>query len=159
MNETESNLLKRAVAILQSLIAEPTALDSRWRCPVQKFAKNFLQLDPASDLTCAELFEFYEEVVATGKIEPISRSQFLRYLPGVIEVTFGAKKCHAIKREGRSARGFKGIDIRREACPVCSFVVGDLPIEPEWLPEPNLDPVPMTTPPAVTEIWADAPRI
>jgi hypothetical protein len=38
-----------------------------------------------------------------------------------MEVTYGAKKCHSIRRNGRSVRGFKSVTIREHASPVTTL--------------------------------------
>jgi hypothetical protein len=84
------------------------------RCSVTKFAAQYLMRDPAQDMTSAELWRFYSEIAAAGELEALTRQEFLRALPGAIEVTFGVEKCHAIRRDGQTLRGFKSVTISEE---------------------------------------------
>jgi len=81
------------------------------------FAQRYLQREPAEDVTSIELWQFYNEVAATGEIEPLPKAEFLRRLPAVMEAEFGARKCHNIQRAGHRVRGFHGVGIRLAACP------------------------------------------
>ena len=155
MEKNEYDLIQEALRLLHRLVPDDKtyAVDAApKRCPVLEYAQHFLRADPASDLTTLELWWFYEEVVTAGKIQPISKTQFLRRLPGAMEMTFSAKKSHAIKRESQLLRGFKGIDIRRDACPVPWRKIGEMPIEPDVLDEPDLDPRPKTFDPRAPTI-------
>ncbi len=69
-------------------------------------------------MTSAELWRFCTEIVDAGELEPLTKQEFLRALPGAMEAAFGLKKCHSIMRDGRTVRGFKSVKIREEACMV-----------------------------------------
>lgn len=69
-------------------------------------------------MTSTELWQFYREVAAAGEVEPLSKSEFMRRLPGVMEATFSVKKCHNIRRGAQTVRGFKSVSIAETACPV-----------------------------------------
>jgi hypothetical protein len=70
---------------------------------------------PAADMSSAELWTFYKEVAASGELEPLTKQEFLRALPRAMMTVFGVKKCHTLKREDQTVRGFKSVTIRDEA--------------------------------------------
>jgi hypothetical protein len=118
MKRSELNSIRSAIEILHRLVPddEPRATNpAPRRCPVALFAKRYLAREPASDLTSAELWQFFGEVAATGEVEPLSKSEFLRRLPAVLQAVFDVRKSHAVEREGRHLRGFKGVGIRLDA--------------------------------------------
>jgi hypothetical protein len=159
MTKTELDLLKRASAILASLIAEPTANPPRWRCPVQKFAETYLQRESGSDLSSAELWSLYSEIVATGELEGVSKAEFCRRLTGAMEAVFGVRKAHNLSRERGRVRGFRGVGYRPDDRPITAQEL-EPPIEPEIdLPEPDLDPKPPSDPMPMTFVRTSAPRI
>jgi hypothetical protein len=45
----------------------------------------------------------------------LSKSQFLRRLPNVLERVFDVRKSHDIERDGHRVRGFKGINLNQQA--------------------------------------------
>lgn len=117
MTSQEGDLIRRAIALLQKLApdGEPCAVDyPTRRDPIMRFAQQYLVQNPDTDVSCAELWEFYREISDSGELPPMRKATFLRQLPAVMEVTFGAKKCHSIRREGRTVRGFKAITIKLE---------------------------------------------
>lgn len=118
MTKTQTELLRRALELLHRLVPddyEPCAVDSApRRCPVAEFARKFLVPDPESNLTSEELLCFFNETAASGEVQPLSKSRFLRRLPNVLETTFGVRKSHGIERDGRRVRGFRGIGIRMD---------------------------------------------
>ena len=114
MTSQECDLIRRAIALLQKLAPddEPCAIDHpTHRDPVMRFAQQYLAQNPDTDISCSELWEFYREITVSGELPPMRKAVFLRQLPAAIEVTYGAKKCHNIQREGRSLRGFKSVGI------------------------------------------------
>jgi len=113
MTPNEINLARRALELLHRLLQdEPQVVDSTpRRCPVAQFARRYLVRDPSGEVTCTGLWQFYHEVAAAGEVEPLSKSEFLRRLPGVMEATFGVKKCHNIRRGTQTVRGFKSVTI------------------------------------------------
>ncbi len=118
MTRTQTDLLRRALELLHRLVPddyEPCAVDTPRRCPVAKFAKKFLVPDSESDLTSQELVCFFNEIAASGEVQPLSKSQFLRRLPNVLESAFGVRKSHDIERDGRRVRGFRGINLTQQA--------------------------------------------
>lgn len=120
MTKSEMDLLRRALGLLRRLVPdgdEPHAVDSPRRCPVAKFALRYLIRDPATAMTSAEHWTFYAEVAAAGELEPLSKSEFLRRLPGTMEATLGVNKSHHVARAGHRLRGFRGIGIRRDTIP------------------------------------------
>ena len=121
MLKSEIDLIRRAVELLRRVVpddGEPCAVDpAPRRCPVNSFAKHYLHRDPASDLSSLELWEFYAEVAASGELERLSKAEFLRRIPGVMQASFGVNKCHNIQRDGRAVRGFKSVGIRENIDP------------------------------------------
>ena len=129
MTESEIDLIRRAIEILSRLVPP----DERHaggpaprRCPVTQFATHYLIRDPGQDMTTAELWRFYAEVAAAGESEPLTRQEFLRALPGAMAAAYGLRKCHTVRRDGQTLRGFKSVTIREEASPVRT-----LEVEPE----------------------------
>ena len=119
MTKSESDLIRRAIELLRRVVpddGEPHAVDlSPRRCPVAMFAKEYLVRQPGGDMSTAELFQFYDEVAATGELDRLSKSEFLRRLPNVLEIAFNLRKSHDIQRCGSRVRGFKGITVREQA--------------------------------------------
>ena len=116
MNKSEIAVLNRVIVLLQSLTDEPQAVDpGPGHCPVAIFARKYLARDPGSDVTSAELWTFFNEVAATGEVDPLSKAEFLRRLPAVMRAAFDVKKSHAVESEGGRRRGFKGITLREQA--------------------------------------------
>ena len=113
--------MRRALELLRPLVPDAPGRVGRpapRRCPVLMFAQRYLAAEPGSDMTSDELWRFYAEVAAVGELEPVSKSEFLRRLPGVMEATFGARKCHSIRRAKGIVRGFKGATVREDGCAV-----------------------------------------
>lgn len=118
MTRTQTELLRRALELLHRLVpddAEPCAVDAPRRCPVAKFAKKFLIRDPANDQTSQELWQYFCEISASGELERLSKAEFLRRLPTVLETIFGVRKAHNVERDGHRVRGFRGVGIRMDA--------------------------------------------
>jgi hypothetical protein len=129
MTAQEIDLIRQALALLHRLVP-PDELHAGGpalrRCPVIQFATQYLMRDPGRDATSAELWRFYMEIVTAGELEPLTKQEFLRKLPGALEATFGAKKCHNVERDGSKVRGFRAVTIREEPSPVTA-----LGVEPE----------------------------
>jgi hypothetical protein len=119
MTNRERDLIRQALHLLQRLAEdEPHAVDQvRHDCPVALFARRFLLRDPVGDVTSEELWTFFGEVVASGELEPLSKTEFLSRLPGVMESSFGVRKSHNIRRGGQRVRGFRGVGLRMEEPP------------------------------------------
>ena len=118
MTKSEIDQIKRAIALLRKLAPddEPHAVDlAPRRCPVTKFAQRYLIRDPATAMTSAELWQFFCEVTAAGELEPLSKSEFLRRLPGAMAATFDVCKSHDVERGAHRVRGFKGVGLRQQA--------------------------------------------
>jgi hypothetical protein len=118
MTRSEIDLIRRALRLLNKLVPddEPRGADPTPRpCPVIAFAKRFLERQPGADMSSAELFTFYAEVAAAGESDPLSKPEFLRALPGAMAAVFGVRKCHTVKRDGQTVRGFKSVTIRDDA--------------------------------------------
>jgi hypothetical protein len=115
MTQQQIDLIRRALETLHRLLPDGEArpgVSAPRRCPVALFAKQHLMRDLTIDMTSQELWMFYSEVAAAGEVEPLSKSDFLRRLPGVMEAGFSARKAHNIERGGRRVRGFRGVTIR-----------------------------------------------
>jgi len=128
MTKYEHDLIRQTLNILHRLVPcdEPHASYSEpRRDPVVVFAKHYLQRSPASDLSTAELYQFYREIAATGELEPLAEAQFLRKLTGVMAAVFDARKSHAIRRGDKTVRGFRGVSIREQAVPVEHLVLDE----------------------------------
>jgi hypothetical protein len=124
VSRTEIDLIRRALDLLHRLVPddEPRPITTiPQRGPVSVFAKRYLTRDPASDLTCAELWQFFGEVSASGEVGPLSKSEFLRRLPTALEEIFNVRKCHNVERDGQRLRGFRGVGIRVDASPVTTL--------------------------------------
>ncbi len=159
MTSFEAAQVRRAIALLSSMLNKPRAGDSTRNWPVQKFAETYLARNSTAEVGCHELLQFYKEVAASGELEPLSKAEFLRRLPPAMEATFGVLKSHNIKGERGRVRGFRGVGYRQDNRPITAAEV-DPPIEPEIvLPEPDLDPKPPTGPMPMTFVRTDSPRI
>jgi len=79
------------------------------------FVRRFLKRDAATAMTSAELWTFFAEVAAAGELESLSKSEFLRRLPGAMAAAFDVCKSHDIARGAHRVRGFKGIGLREQA--------------------------------------------
>lgn len=118
VTKSELAVLNRAIALLRSLTDEPHAVDAIPRSgAVTRFVREFLVHDPTGDISCAEAWNFFREVAASGALKPMRKSEFFRRLPAVVEATYDAKKCHSIRRDGRTVRGFKSVTIREHTIP------------------------------------------
>ena len=71
--------------------------------------------DPKADLSCAEAWQYFQEVAQAGELQPTRKATFLRQLPTSMEAAYQVRRCHSILRSGRRVRGFKGIGIRMDA--------------------------------------------
>ncbi len=121
MTRSEIELIQQALHALHKLVPEdePRASDPRPRpCPIITFAQRYLVRQPGTDMSSAQLWTFYEEVAAAGEVEPLTKQEFLRALPGAMAGVFGVRNCHTIKRDGHTLRGFKSVTIREDASDV-----------------------------------------
>jgi len=126
MTTKEIQIVKQALRLLHDLVPddEPRAVDlTPCLCPVLKFAKKYLVRDPAFDMSTSELYQFYREVSATGELDPLTKPEFLRKLPRVMAAVFDARKSHAIKRDAKTVRGFRGITLREQGMPLEHLVI------------------------------------
>jgi len=129
MTRSELDLIRRALQLLHKIVPDDEIYELhpvRRQCPVISFARRYLMRQPGADMTTAELWKFYAEVAAAGESEPLTKQEFLRALPGAMAAAFGVNKCHSIRRDGQTVRGFKSVTIRDEASPVMA-----LEVEPE----------------------------
>lgn len=120
VTRSEIELIRRALDLLHKLVPddEIRAVDlTPRRCPVLTFAKRYLIHDPVSDLTSQELWKFFAEVAATAELNAVTKSEFLRRLPGAMAAVFSVRKSHDIEREGQRVRGFRGVGLRVDAGP------------------------------------------
>jgi len=68
-------------------------------------------------MSSQELWEFFLEIGNAGDLELLPKSDFLGRLPAAMEHVYGIKKCHSLKREGKSVRGFKSMGVREQELP------------------------------------------
>ena len=122
MKPSEEQIIRRAIALLSSLIDEPQVCAGiPWRSPVRMFVQEYLAPNPDADISCAELWSFFQEIVQSGELQPMRKSAFFRQLPTTMEAAYQVRRCHNVMRSGRRVRGFKGISIRMDAgCPAVS---------------------------------------
>jgi hypothetical protein len=124
MNNSEIELIGRAIALLQELMPDGMQRPGRPAsrpCPVLDFARRYLMHDAGGDVTSDELWQFYKEVAAAREVEPLTQRSFQQALPAAMEAIYGTKKCHSIRRAGGTVRGFKSVSIREEACPASTM--------------------------------------
>ena len=116
MKNEEIEIIRSAIRLLHHLAPNtPRATDfNAPPCPVQQYLKNYLCRDPDGDMSCAELWRYYAELAAAGQAEPLARSVFFRALPDAMAVVYGARKSHAIRREDKNVRGFRGISVKMD---------------------------------------------
>jgi hypothetical protein len=115
MKSTEVQAVRRAIALLRSLIDEPQECAGIPSCsPVRRFVRDYLVADASADLTCAEAWQFVQEVAQAGELQPMRKAAFLRQLPTMMEVAFHVRRCHNILRSGSRVRGFRGVGIRMD---------------------------------------------
>jgi hypothetical protein len=113
MTNTQLQTIRRTITLLCSLIDEPQeCAPVPYQSPIRRFVQEYLAPDPKSDMSCEELWTFFQEVVDAGELPGMRKAVFLRQLPTVIETDFRVRKSHHIERSGRRVRGFKGITIR-----------------------------------------------
>jgi|SRR5580692_1926461 hypothetical protein len=120
MTSQEIDLVRRAIELLRRLLPDDQARvggPAPPRCPVARFVQEYLAPDPDADLTCAELWKFFQEIAQAGELSPLRKAAFLRQLPAIMENVFHVRKCHHILRSGHRQRGFKGINLRLDGCP------------------------------------------
>lgn len=116
MKNAEIQAIRRAITMLCSLIDEPQeTLPVPWQSPIRRFVREYLAPDPKADISCAEAWQFFQEIVEAGELPPMRKAAFLRQLPTVMEAVFRVRKCHHIERPGHRVRGFKGVGIRMDA--------------------------------------------
>ena len=116
MTNVELQAVRRAIALLHSLTGEPPErLPVPAQGPIKLFVTEYLVADPAGDLSCQELWAFYNEVAGAGELPLVRKAVFLRQLPTLMEAVFGARKAHNVERDGRRVRGFYGVSLRLEA--------------------------------------------
>ena len=108
-------MVRDAIELLQRLTSSDSPrIPTAQSCPVTRFAAHYLIRDLSCDMTCAELWQFYREVVGVGEAQPLTKHEFLRALPSAIKASFGIRKCHSIERNGSKLRGFKSVTLRED---------------------------------------------
>ena len=137
MMNYEVSQIRRAIAMLEMLVNEPQATESLRQNPIAKFAREHLERDQTRDVSCTELWKFYNEIAAAGELPPLRGNDFFRRLPNVLAAVYRVRKSHNVIRDGRRVRGFRGITISlpelfMEAEP-------EISIEPESLPGSKID--------------------
>jgi hypothetical protein len=115
MTKSEIQVIQRAISALSSLINRPQEGSPLPRpSPARQFVRDYLVADAKLDLSCNELWRFFQEVVAAGELSPMRKAVFLRQLPGLMQEVFQLRKCHRIQRESHHVRGFKGVSVRMD---------------------------------------------
>src|SRR5215469_13159194 len=107
MTSHQLHLIRGALELLHQLAPrdDPATIQRPRRLsPVAKFARHYLKRDPDQNITCAELWLFYQEIARSGELAMLTRSEFLRALPAAMEETFQAKKSHNIVRRRKRQR-------------------------------------------------------
>jgi hypothetical protein len=120
MRRSETDLIHRAIELLNRLVPDDKGRadgPAPRRCPVMRFAQEYLAHDPAADVSCSELWRFFREIADAGELPRVPKAAFLRRLPGAMESVFCVRKSHNIERAGRRVRGFKSVTFREEPCP------------------------------------------
>lgn len=113
MTNTQIQAIRHTITLLCSLIDEPQeCAPVPFQSPIRQFVQEYLAPDPKGDVSCAELWEFFQEVVAAGELPGMRKTVFLRQLPTVMEAVFRVRKSHHVERSGHKVRGFKGITVR-----------------------------------------------
>ena len=116
MTDTELQAIRYAITLLCSLIGAPQeGAPAPQHGPIRHFAEKYLTSDPDADLSCAEAWQFYQEIAQAGDLPPMRKTAFLRQLPVVMETVFNVRKCHHIERGDCCQRGFRGINLRLDA--------------------------------------------
>ena len=126
MTRSELDLIRRALQLLHKIVPDEEIREVHpvhRQCPVISFARRYLARQPGADITSAELWQFYAEVAAAGELEPLTRQEFLRALPGAMAAAFGVNKCHGIQRDGRTVRGFKNVGVREQSLAPSMFEI------------------------------------
>lgn len=119
MTQNEIDTINQAIELLSQLAADEdeskgdNAVPSR--CPVKRFAQEYLRPQADSDMSCAELWKFYCEIAEVGELPAMRKAVFLRRLPSVMDTSYAVRKCHDIQRAGRRLRGFRGIGIKLDS--------------------------------------------
>jgi hypothetical protein len=126
MTQTELNSIRCALELLHRLVPEdePRGTNPRMRNPVLLFARHYLMRQPGTQISTAELWQFYREIVEGGELEPLTKQVFERALRGAMEMTYGVKKSHNVKCGDGMVRGFRNIAIREVALPLPTPEVG-----------------------------------
>jgi hypothetical protein len=116
MTNTQFQTIRRAITLLCSLIDEPMECAAvSWQSPIRRYVQQYLVPDPNADLSCAEAWQFFQEIAQAGELEPMRKVIFLRQLPTVMEAVFRVRKCHNILRSGSRVRGFRGVGLKMDA--------------------------------------------
>jgi hypothetical protein len=114
MTKIEIQAVQRAISALSSLMNRPQECSPLPHSPARRFVEYYLEADANSDMSCEEIWRFFQEVVAAGELPPIRKAVFLRQLPILMREVFQLRKCHRIQRESHHVRGFKGISVRMD---------------------------------------------
>lgn len=117
MTQSEIDTIRRAVSLLNEVLLDNKLATSDVplrRCPVTLFAERYLARQSGEDMTSAELWTFFLEVVQAGELEALSKEEFMRALPKAMSGAFGLKKSHNLRRGGQTLRGFKSVTIKEE---------------------------------------------
>jgi hypothetical protein len=161
MTSSEIAGVRRAIALLSSLVDEPCAAASSGRCPVRAFISKYFVREPSSAVSTLELWQFYTEVVDAGEADRLTKQVFLRRLTSVMAAVFGVKKSHNITTPTGRARGFRGIGYDQSDWPIRAENYQPA-IFPEVIFEPDLSlppVVPDPDKPVIVPPWAVPPNL
>lgn len=113
MTKSELETIQNAIQLLERLIPKKEEPDIAGisRSSVYRFTKNYLTQASLGEMSCAELWSFFSEAVAAGMLPSMQKTAFFRELSTAMKLIYGIKKSHNIRREGKTVRGFKGVEI------------------------------------------------
>ena len=116
MTNTQIQTVRRAISLLSALIDEPKPCAAvPFQSPIRRFVQEFIAPDPKTDLSCAEAWQYFQEVAQAGELQSMRKSIFLRQLPTIMEAAYQVRRSHSIVRSGRRVRGFRGVGIKMDS--------------------------------------------
>ena len=80
-------------------------------CPVTAFVRKYLTANQGHYITCAVVNDFYDEVAQTGEFPVLPKSEVFRRLGAAMFNVYGVCKTHALRVDGKYARGFRGVTV------------------------------------------------
>ena len=98
------SLTERQRSIVDSLLAESDSL--------RFFLRDCVERAPGADVSVSELVEGYAAFCPDMGWKPLPITEVQHSLEGLMLELFQVAKSHSVKREGRSVRGFFGVDLK-----------------------------------------------